>query len=291
MDSLKGDLNGFDDYEYDDGDSESDAAEVYDSESDDGEVDVPLKVDHSHPHAAMARRTIRPLVRRFSVLYGLFHERALRFAMAANTAGCLRVHYAEHEEEQGEQQRSTILLLNRYTVFDVELGDLVPRRRGGSAALGPLVYPAVNAGPLQELWASWAANVRVPPRAARIHLLADIAILPRRCYTPALMHLVCCSRTLLGRMMAEPWRGYHVAMELQLPEPVVLRRPCQDEGKEKEKGKEKCPVCLEELESGLVRWPGCLQPHVFHGECLELSLKESDKCPVCRRRLADPIYG
>ncbi|PNT70965.1 hypothetical protein BRADI_2g20630v3 [Brachypodium distachyon] len=311
-----------DDDEAESGDGEGEernaAADDDEAESEyDDEVDVPLKTLTDDSKAFLAGGNMELMTRRCVILNGLKRDLSPRFASAGSTAGVLRV-YTEENPVEGEPPQRQIMLLYRFTRFissgsgdgvavrgfrSTKLHEMrfaVPDdgdaaaslRRWAGPALGPLIYPASHACPLEELWARLVSDMRVPPRAWRVYLRADVGILRRGDYTTRRMGRV---SYYLGGMTEETWpvSMYHVGMELQLPEPV-LRRPCEDEAKGKGKGKEEedeCSVCLEELESGLAKWPGCFQPHVFHGECLELCLKESEKCPICRRRLSAPVDG
>uniref|UniRef100_A0A453R1F4 Uncharacterized protein n=1 Tax=Aegilops tauschii subsp. strangulata TaxID=200361 RepID=A0A453R1F4_AEGTS len=45
---------------------------------------------------------------------------------------------------------------------------------------------------------------------------------------------------------------------------------------------------FELLQSDVAVWPGCSMPHVFHGACLADTLKGSEMCPLCRRKLSAP---
>ena len=107
----------------------------------------------------------------------------------------------------------------------------------------------------------------------------------------------------LEGMMVEEWPGYHLAMELQLPEPEPVRcaeeaeaadgeqdtdreRPAKRRKVVAEAAGQECSVCFELLESDLAVWPGCSLPHVFHGACLELTLKGNEMCPIRRRKLS-----
>ncbi|KAL5205358.1 hypothetical protein ABZP36_033567 [Zizania latifolia] len=121
--------------------------------------------------------------------------------------------------------------------------------------------------------------------------MVDVGILCRGDDTPERMEYM---RGELEASMEMSWLGYHIGMELLLPEPVVRKRDRDDgEGSQKEDGApplkrrrvvaevagDECPICLDELETGLAAWPGCSTPHVFHGECLQMNLKESVVCP------------
>ncbi|PNT70966.1 hypothetical protein BRADI_2g20640v3 [Brachypodium distachyon] len=305
-------------------------------DDDDDEVDVPLKIDGGDQTACSSRESkSMPLIpRRFVPLPEgrNFVGPAPRFASAGNTAGFLRV-YAEdeetHEEEEGKKQRKEILVLYRCTRFVSngrrggrgvkasggaklhelrfvvpDTGDAAGSLPWAGSSLAPLIYPVRHSRALQALWSRLVSTVRVPPRAGRVQVLADVGILRRRDYTPRRMERV---RARLERMMAAPWPGYHVAMELQLPEPVLLGANAEAAGDEEDDtdggrpakrrkvvadvAGQECPVCFELLESGLAAWPGCSLPHVFHGECLELCLKESEACPICRRKLSAPTDG
>uniref|UniRef100_M8BGX2 RING-type domain-containing protein n=1 Tax=Aegilops tauschii TaxID=37682 RepID=M8BGX2_AEGTA len=166
------------------------------------------------------------------------------------------------------------------------------------SSLAPLIYPARHNSKLQEIWSELVTNVAVgiPPGTTRLKVMADVGILRLEDYTYWRMHAV--MNALLG-IKAEPWPGYHVH-ELRLPEPVHVQCADEDEAADgdcerpakrrkivtEEGAAQKCPICLDPLESDAAAWPGCSSPHVFHGACLEGTLKESQKCPICRRRLS-----
>ncbi|XBJ19116.1 hypothetical protein VPH35_010141 [Triticum aestivum] len=304
----------------------------------DRDVDVPLKVDAADEKAEASGGTslpliINPLLRRRHVLPGgRFLGPAPQFASAGITAGYLRVRVAvvvppadrpaASSQDKGGKE---ILVLYRYTHFSavpggVEVckstklhelrfavppaGDAAGSLMWAGSSLAPLIYPAHHTKALQALWSRLVSQVSVPPEATRVHVIADVGILRREDYTRRRMERV---RAALAGMMAEPWPGYHVAMELRLPEPVHMQ--CADEAEtvggedteyceecERPKKRRKivteegagqeCPVCFEPLENDAAAWPGCSLPHVFHGACLEETLKESEKCPICRRRLS-----
>uniref|UniRef100_R7WBA1 RING-type domain-containing protein n=1 Tax=Aegilops tauschii TaxID=37682 RepID=R7WBA1_AEGTA len=195
--------------------------------------------------------------------------------------------------------RSTKLHELRFTVLPV--GDAAGSLTWDGALLAPLIYPAHHTNALQALWSRLVSQVSVPPEATRVHVMADVGILRREDYARRRMERV---RAALASMMAEPWPGYHVAMELRLPESVHMQ--CADEAEAvdgedvdycerptkrrkivtEEGAGQECPVCFEPLESDAAAWPECSLPHIFHGACLEETLKESEKCPICRRRLS-----
>ncbi|KAM0839166.1 hypothetical protein ACQ4PT_060487 [Festuca glaucescens] len=317
----------------DDGDGE----EFYDSDDDsyysyyeerDGEVNVPLKIEDGGQadEASGVGGPQSPLVRsRVVVPEGRFLGPRC-FASAGSTAGFMRVAVVEppagiQEEEGGKQ----ITVLYRYTHFwaasdggdGLEVcgstklhqlrfvvphaGDAASSLPWAGSSLAPLIYPAHQRKELQALWSRLVSEVAVPPRATRVQVIADVGILRREDRTRRRMESV---RAALKDMMDEDeaWPGYHVAMELQLPEPVDLcvdedeaadgeedtgcKRPAKRRKVVAEAAREECSVCFELLESDLAVWPGCSLPHVFHGTCLEHTLKGSEMCPLCRRKLS-----
>ncbi|VAH20813.1 unnamed protein product [Triticum turgidum subsp. durum] len=295
----------------------------------DGEVEVPLKIDGDVE--ARARAVWGPPVRR--VLYapeGRFLGPPRRIAYAGNTVGLLSVAAVvpppgdlPAADSQGQGGGKQILVLYRYTHFSavpdgVEvcgstklhyLRFAVPAAaspagslRWAWSSLAPLIYPSCQSSELQALWPrmiSSDGSNGIPLKATRVKLIADVGILRREDYTQKRMSDV---STALQDMVEEPWPGYHVGMELRLPEPVHVPCACADEAEAADgedtdcerpakRGKfveERCPICFELLKSDVAVWPGCLLPHVFHGECLVLALKESEMCPLCRRRLSAP---
>uniref|UniRef100_M8AWC1 Uncharacterized protein n=1 Tax=Aegilops tauschii TaxID=37682 RepID=M8AWC1_AEGTA len=291
------------------------------------EVDVPLKIDGEV--AAGARAVSGPPVRR--VRYapeGRFLGPGRRIAKAGNTVGLLSVAAVEPPpddppaaDSQGQGGGKQILVLYRYTHFSavpdgVEvcgstklhyLRFAVPAAaspacslRWAWSSLAPLIYPSCQSSELQALWPrmiSSGGRNGIPLKATRVKLIADVGILRREDYTQERMRDV---STALQDMVEEPWPGYHVGMELRLPEHVHCA--CADEAEAADgeatdcerpakRGKfvtERCPICFELLKSDVAVWPGCLRPHVFHGACLVQALKRSETCPLCRRRLSAP---
>uniref|UniRef100_M8CKX1 Uncharacterized protein n=1 Tax=Aegilops tauschii TaxID=37682 RepID=M8CKX1_AEGTA len=209
---------------------------------------------------------------------------------AGSTAGIMRVAAAEIQKGNGKH----ISVVHRLTHFSAtsdggvqqvrgctkvyQLRLVVPPagdterelRRWVGASVAPLVYHSRFHRRLQRLWSSLIADVTVPPHAQRVEVFFDVGFLrPENC-TPERMERV---RAALEGMADEPLRGYDAGMELHLPEPVRC-----------DAGEEDCPICLELLEGDdLAAWTGCSKPHVFHGACLELVLRKSDRCPLCRR--------
>ena len=306
------DADGEDSYDSDD-DSYS-----YEEESD-GEVDVPLKIeDGAEASGGDARSTPALVSKRIVVPEGRFLEPSPRFAYAGNTAGYMRVAAVEpaagSKEEEGGKQ---IMVLYRYTQFsaaygggEVEAcgstklhqlrfvvapaGDAASSLPWAGSSLAPLIYPARQRDELQALWSRLVSEVAVPPRATRVQVIADVGILRQEDYTRRHMKRV---RAALKGMMVDEWPGYHVAMELQLPEPVRCaeeaeaadgERPAKRRKVVAEAAGQECSVCFELLESGLAVWPGCSLPHVFHGACLEQTLKGNEMCPICRHKLSAP---
>lgn len=135
----------------------------------------------------------------------------------------------------------------------------------------------------------------VLPGARRVEVFVDVGILRQADYTPESMgHMY----AALESMVADPWPGRFVGMELHLPVPVR----CGTEGDDDNSGRnaderpakrrrvdvagEDCPVCLQLMEGDdLASWPGCGKPHVFHGACLVGVLQNSEICPMCRHKL------
>lgn len=301
----------------------------------DREVEVPLKIDAGDEKAEASGGTSLPLItdpllrRRHVLPGGRFLGPAPQFASAGITAGFLRVAVVVPPADrpaansQDEEGRKEILVLYRYTHFSAvpggvqvcrstklhELrfavppaGDAAGSLTWAGSSLAPLIYPAHHTKALQALWSRLVSQVSVPPEATRVQVIADVGILRREDYTRRRMERV---RAALEGMMAEPWPGYHVAMELRLPEPVHVQcaadeaeaadgedtdceRPAKRRKVVAEDAGQECAVCFELLESDLAVWPGCSLPHVFHGACLEQTLKESEKCPICRRKLSAP---
>ncbi|VAH08964.1 unnamed protein product [Triticum turgidum subsp. durum] len=295
----------------------------------DGEVEVPLKIDGDV--AAGARAVSGQPVRR--VLYapeGRFLGPGRRIAYAGNTVGLLSVAAVvpppddlPAADSQGQGGGKQILVLYRYTHFSavpdgVEvcgstklhyLRFAVPAAASPAcslpwawSSLAPLIYPSCQSSDLQALWPRlFSSDGRngIPLKATRVKLIADVGILQREDYTQERMRGV---STALQDMAEEPWPGYHVGMELRLPEPVHVHCACAEQAEAADgedtdcerpakRGKfvaERCPICFELLKSDIAVWPGCLRPHVFHGECLLLALKASEMCPLCRRRLSAP---
>ncbi|KAI4970512.1 hypothetical protein ZWY2020_001426 [Hordeum vulgare] len=213
---------------------------------------------------------------------------------APGTAGIMRVAAAGTGSQKGNGKHISVIY--RHTHFSAtsesdrgvqqvrgstkvyQLGFAVPPagdtarelRRWVGASVAPLVYDSRFHRRLQRLWSSLIADVIVPPHAERVEVFVDVGILRPEDRTPERMERV--SAALEG-MADEPLLGYHAGMELHLPEPVRC-----------DAGEEDCPVCLELLKGDdLAAWPGCGKPHVFHGACLELVLRKSDRCPLCRR--------
>ncbi|XBJ19117.1 hypothetical protein VPH35_010142 [Triticum aestivum] len=316
-------------YDSDDGKS-WDSDESYDEEESDGEVEVPIKIDPRVAAAASGVRGGPPLLRGQYVPEGRFLGPAPRSVISGNTAGFLGVAVVvpppaqadrpAASQEQGEGKE--ILVLYRYTEFEaapegVEVfkktklnylrfavppsGDVAGSLQWAGSSLAPLIYPARHSLELQELWYELVSNVAVgiPPGTTRLKLIADVGILWPEDYTERRMDDV---MGALEGMIAEPWPGYHVGMELRLPEPVRVQ--CADEAEAadgdcqrpakrrkvvaEEVAGQECSVCFDLLESDVAVWPGCSMPHVFHGACLAETLRESEMCPLCRRKLSAP---
>lgn len=299
----------------------------YDEEESDDEVEVPIKIDSRVAAVASSARGGPPLLRGQYVPEGRVLGPTLRFASSVNRAGFLGVAVVvppptgrpTASQEQGGGKDKEILVLYRYTEFEaapggVEVskktmlhylrfiipssGDVAGSLQWAGSSLAPLIYPARHRCGLQKLWSELVRNVAVgiPPGTTRLKVTVDVGILQLEDYTYWLMDAV---MDALRGMMAEPWPGYHVGMELRLPEPVHVQCADEDEAADgdferptkrrkivtEEGAGQVCPVCFEPLENDAAAWPGCSLPHIFHGACLEETLKESDKCPICRRRL------
>ncbi|KAE8814626.1 hypothetical protein D1007_08151 [Hordeum vulgare] len=309
---------------------ESDDESYYEEDSDD-EVDVPLKIDAVVATGASGVTGGPPLHRWLYVPEGRFLGPAPRFASAGNTAGFLGVAVVvpppadlPAASSQGQAGGKEILVLYRYTEFEAAPGDLglevskktklhylrfaVPPAgdaagslQWAGASLAPLIYPSHHSSELQALWSKLVSNVAVciPPGTTRLKVIADVGILRLEDYTPGRMDVV---MDALQGMIADPWPGYHVAMELSLPEPVHAQCAAEAEAADGDCGRpakrrkvvaeevagQECSVCFELLESDLAVWPGCSLPHVFHGACLADTLKGSEMCPLCRRKLSAP---
>ncbi|KAL6659384.1 hypothetical protein ACP70R_003424 [Stipagrostis hirtigluma subsp. patula] len=240
---------------------------------------------------------------------------ASRFASVENTAGFMRIAAAE---AAGGQEDKEIVVLYRYTRFSrtwsgqrgVEAckrtklhrlrfavppaGDMASSLAWAGSSLGPLIYPALFRRQLQDLWSSMAepAIDAIPPRATHLQVTVDVGILRCEDHTPERMEHM---RGDLEAAMSEAWPAgsYHVSKNLHLPEPVWRdiddgARPAKRRRvAEEEEEEDECPVCFEPLESGLAAWPGCR--HVFHGACVEQTLAGREMCPLCRRKLSDPL--
>ncbi|KAM0822813.1 hypothetical protein ACQ4PT_071269 [Festuca glaucescens] len=232
---------------------------------------------------------------------------------AGSMAGIMRMAAVESQEEGQDKQ---ILVLYRYTRFwmawDGALeargrtkerqlrfvvpptGDTARSLPWAGASLACLVYPGSHLRKeLQELWSSLIADLSIPPRATRVEMFVDVGILRQEDCTSDSMERM--YATLEGTV-AQSLPEWHIGMELRLPEPVRCDHDEDEAGNDDTDGDERpakrrrvvageedCPVCLQLLEGDdLAAWPGCGKPHVFHGRCLELVLRESDMCPICR---------
>ncbi|XP_037462453.1 uncharacterized protein LOC119333791 [Triticum dicoccoides] len=311
-----------DEYSVDSEDEEdgSSSEEEEDEEESDGEVDGQA----ASADDDVTLGILQTLHRRKFVPEGqLVGGSAPRFACAGRTLGFMRV--AAVESEGGDDSKH-ILVLYRYTRFRaspdgverrgrttehqlrfIATGDHTARSLAwAGSSLGLLIYPDISSKKLeeitkqlQELWSILASQVSVPPGARRVEVFVDVGILRRADYTPASMgHMY----AALESMVADPWPGRFIGMELPLPVPVR----CGTEGElagDDDRGRnaderpakrrrvdvagEDCPVCLQLLEGDdLAAWPGCRgKPHVFHGACLEGVLQNRDICPMCRHKL------
>ncbi|KAK3122842.1 hypothetical protein QOZ80_8AG0619160 [Eleusine coracana subsp. coracana] len=242
-----------------------------------------------------------------------------QFAAVENTAAFMRV-AAEEGSTSTNQDRKEITVLYRYTRFSrtwsgrrgVEpcrrtklhrlrftvppAGDVAGSMAWAGAALGSLVYPALFHRQLQQLWTMTmeAASINnIPPRATRVHVVVDAAILRREDHTTERMEHM---RPALETLMQEAWPElyYHVSKDLDLPEPLRRREDEDEQGGGEDDARPAkqmkivdevgdCCVCFDPLENGLAAWPGCR--HVFHAECLQGTLARSDTCPLCRMNL------
>ncbi|KAL6653929.1 hypothetical protein ACP70R_007394 [Stipagrostis hirtigluma subsp. patula] len=163
--------------------------------------------------------------------------------------------------------------------------------RLAGAWLASRVKPAGFRVQLQALWASLVAvalAVRdVPPRAARLVVTVDAAILRRRDRTPERMAFM---RAWLPELARDadtctPRRR----MDVRLPAPVCCGDDEEEHGaRPAKRGGEDCAICYEAMEGGLAAWPRC--SHVFHGKCLEqLLVKMKHCCPLCRSPLKPEV--
>lgn len=244
-----------------------------------------------------------------------------QFAAYGCAAGFMRVAAVEADPADGQE----ILVLYRYTLLKrawsdpagVELsmwakvskihrlrfivpasGDPASSLPFAGLSLSPLIYHDDYVEELETLWSKLAAQVRVPPVATRVQVIVDVGILRAGDNTPERREYM---RAELEAKKEMPWPGKLLGMELHVPEPVVAAAAsCKRDSSEEvfddapappakrrkvfDAGEE-CPVCLDELEDGVVAWPGCSVAHVFHGQCLETTLKGSQMCPICRRDL------
>ncbi|KAF8662412.1 hypothetical protein HU200_055992 [Digitaria exilis] len=233
-----------------------------------------------------------------------------RFAAVENAAAFMRVAAAaaSSETNAGGGESKEIVVLYRYTRFSTTTrggvepcrrtklhrlrfvvahsGDMASSLAMAGSSLGPLIYPGLFRQQLHDLWKSLVAPPAmetIPPGATRLHVVVDAGILRREDYSPERMAHV--HGALATRILdAWPPEYYHVGMELHLPEAVTASRRI-GEGEEEED--DECCVSFELLKSGMAAWPGC--GHVFHGACLEKALERSQTCPLCRRKLSDPI--
>ncbi|XBI12474.1 uncharacterized protein [Aegilops tauschii subsp. strangulata] len=310
-------------YSVDSEDEEDDSSsEEEEDEESDGEVDGQA----ASADDDVTLGSLQTLHRRKFVPEGqgqLVGGSAPRFACAGRTLGFMRV--AAVESEGGDESKQ-ILVLYRYTHFKASPDGVEQRGRtkehqlrfiatGDHAArslawagssLGLLIYPDILSKnkklqeitkQLQELWSSLASQVSVPPGARRVEVFVDVGILRRADYTPASMgHMY----TALESMVADPWPGRFVGMELHLPVPVRSGTEGHDDDDSGRSADERpakrrrvdvagedCPVCLQLLDGDdLAAWPGCGgKPHVFHGACLEGVLQNSEICRMCRHKL------
>ncbi|KAI5018672.1 hypothetical protein ZWY2020_043560 [Hordeum vulgare] len=276
---------------------ESDDESYYEEDSDD-EVDVPLKIDAVVATGASGVTGGPPLHRWLYVPEGRFLGPAPRFASAGNTAGFLGVAVVVPPPADLPAAKDETALS---PVRRPPAGDAAGSLQWAGASLAPLIYPSHHSSELQALWSKLVSNVAVciPPGTTRLKVIADVGILRLEDYTPGRMDVV---MDALQGMIADPWPGYHVAMELSLPEPVHAQCAAEAEAADGDCGRpakrrkvvaeevagQECSVCFELLESDLAVWPGCSLPHVFHGACLADTLKGSEMCPLCRRKLSAP---
>uniref|UniRef100_A0A0E0LEW4 RING-type E3 ubiquitin transferase n=1 Tax=Oryza punctata TaxID=4537 RepID=A0A0E0LEW4_ORYPU len=240
-----------------------------------------------------------------------------QFAAYGRAAGFMRVAAVEADPPDGQE----ILVLYRYTILKrtwrepagVEMsrwtkvskihrlrfivpasGDPASSLPFAGMSLSPLIYHEDYIEELETLWSKLAVQVHIPPGATRVQVIVDVGILKPGDDTPERREYM---RAELEAKKEVPWPGKLLGVELHVPEPVVAA--CKRDNSEvfdadvappAKRRKvvaagEECPVCLDELEDGVVAWPGCSVAHVFHGQCLETTLRGSQMCPICRRDL------
>ncbi|KAF0926114.1 hypothetical protein E2562_021828 [Oryza meyeriana var. granulata] len=186
--------------------------------------------------------------------------------------------------------------LNRLRfIISTAADDVASSLPWAGSSLAPLIYPFYFRDELQELWSALVAiaPVNIPPRATRVEVFVDVGILWPFDHTPERIEFM---RRELEAKKDEAWPGHHVGVEMNLPEPVLCKRGSGNEEEEEDGASpvkrkrvvdgvavEDCSICLIELETDLVAWPGCSVAHIFHGECLKMNLEMSDKCPLCRK--------
>ncbi|KAL6630532.1 hypothetical protein ACP70R_028605 [Stipagrostis hirtigluma subsp. patula] len=181
--------------------------------------------------------------------------------------GEIVVHYRRTPFWWGQGDVELKLYTARFLVpfpFPAAAADLTTSLRLAGASLASIAYPAGFYVELQALWASLVAlavAVRddVPPRAARLVVTADVAILERRDRTPERMarmrgHLPELARSADADAMT-PSPG--MERRLRLPAPVCCDE--EDQGgarpakRKRKRGGEECGICYEALEGGQPR--------------------------------------
>ena len=159
-----------------------------------------------------------------------------------------------------EVSKKTMLHYLRFVVPPA--GDVAGSLQWAGSLLAPLIYPARHSSKLQELWSELVTNmeVAIPSGTTRLKLIVDVGILRLENYIQWRIDAV---MDALQGMIAEPWPGYHVGMELRLPEPVHVQCADEDEVADddcerptkwrrivmEEGAGQECPVCFEPLES------------------------------------------
>ncbi|KAM0872043.1 hypothetical protein ACQ4PT_038988 [Festuca glaucescens] len=210
-----------------------------------------------------------------------------RFASSGSTAGFMRVAALEIQEGDSCDRKISVLyrcthflgasdggvrVRESTTVYQLRFvvppaGDTTRWLLCVGASLASLLYPDRFYKRLQRLWSSLTTEVSVPTQASLVEVLVDVGILRTVDKTPKRMEGMRAALEGMARKDFHP----ELHLEIQLPQPAQCG-PGED-----------CAVCWELLEGDdLAAWPGCSKPHVLHGACLELVLKRSITCPLCR---------
>uniref|UniRef100_A0A0D9WTF3 RING-type E3 ubiquitin transferase n=1 Tax=Leersia perrieri TaxID=77586 RepID=A0A0D9WTF3_9ORYZ len=244
----------------------------------------------------------------------------VRFAAAGCSAGFMKISAVAGGGGDAGDGEKDVVVLYRYTRYSrtwsgrrgVEMSRrtklnrlrfVVPSTAGEVAgsipwvgsSLPPLIYPYYFTDELRALWSALigAAPVSIPPDSTRVEIAVDVGILRPHDHSPERMEAM---RLELEAKKGAAWIGHHVGVEMNLPEPVLGKRgagevdgdvdapPAKRMRVVEEVAGEECSVCLDELETDLVAWPGCSTAHVFHGECLRMNLERSDNRPVLGKR-------